>query len=450
MNAVNGTSSSINTTPGSFIGIRLVSVRANPISAASNSCSVANAIGTHLSTVSISSAGGAGSRPIAISNSESSLMPVPFSSCISQCSTQFRITATHASSSELHPTQSATVYVLTSSAYPVVPNVNTPPITITQSSALNAVTADASLTPVSSSSTYTTALMIPGGSAVGGMVQLRVRPPFSNSALVTNVSTSSLTPFLLEDSSNSVSNELIRCIRTGHDDCSKSHCSVRDTPPKSNTPPLEMIDLLPVKQTSNRTFITSSASSLLHRHLLSPQNPLNVEPQHDQYNMPDKPMSGVSTDIGVSQKTLPQSEIQFLSCNQSARFKDQGLMSVGDKARNPTYRPMKQLLNEVTAAEEVLRYEDSDEEGPRAPEALRLPRKQLKLDKERSVNLATDVNMPNHSSKLLTESVLGVDPISGCEWVLTGLPIKPPITPRQHSFGVRTGGIWRPKSSHFL
>ncbi|KAF7232553.1 hypothetical protein EG68_09760 [Paragonimus skrjabini miyazakii] len=456
MNTVNGTSSSINTTHGSFIGIRLVSVRANPVSAASNSCSVTHVTGAHLSTVSAPSTSGVGSRLIAINSSESSpLMPVPLSSCFSQCSTQFRITTAHTPSSELHPTQSATVYVLTSSAYPVVPSTTAPPVTITQSSPINTITADAPSTPVSSSSIYTAALMIPGGSAAGGMLQLRVRPPFSNSALITNASTSSLTPFLLEDSSCSVSNEVIHSSRTGHDECSKSHClcCVRDALPQSNTPPLEMTDLLPVKQALHRTFITSSSSSLLHRHLLSPQNPIHVEPQHEQSNLPDKPTSDVSTDTGISdpcQRTLAESEVQFLPCNKSAKFKDQKFISIGDKTRIPTYKPMKQLLNEVTAAEEILRYEDSDEEGTGAPQALRLPRKQLRLDNEHSGKLATDVNMLNHGGKLLTESVLGVDPISGCEWVLTGLPTKPPITPRQHSFGVRTSGIWRPKSSHFL
>ncbi|KAF5394860.1 hypothetical protein PHET_09865, partial [Paragonimus heterotremus] len=456
MNTVNGTSSSINTTHGSFIGIRLVSVRANPVSAASNSCSIANATGAHLSTVGAPSTSGVGSRPIAIDSPESSpLIPVPFSSCISQCSTQFRITTAHAPSSELHPTQSTTVYVLTSSAYPVVPNTSAPPLTITQSSTTNAITTDASSTPVCSSSLFTAALMIPSGPVAGGMLQLRVRPPFSNSALVTNASTSSLTPFLLEDSSSSVSSELIHSIRTGHDGCSKPHClcSVRDTLSKSKTPPLEMTDLLPVKQTPHRTFITSSASSLLHRHLLSPQNPIHIEPQHEQCNLPDKPTSDVSIDTDISdlcQKTLSDSEVHFLPYNKSAKFKEQGFISIGDKTRNTTYKPMKQLLSEVTAAEEILRYEDSDEEDAGATQALRLPRKQLRLDKEHSSKLATDVNILNHGGKLLTESVLGVDPISGCEWVLTGLPTKPPITPRQHSFGVRTSGIWRPKSSHFL
>lgn len=276
----------------------------------------------------------------------------------------------------------------------------------------------------------------------------------------------------------------------------------------------------------------TSSSSLLHRHLLSPQNPVHSE--QCTAGIDDR---GLDSGVDLDNPTIANSVELFTAATTSTEclvsgdrlapvtsvsgtpFRNQDIeLHCSGRLKHNAYGYHRTVENQVriTAAADMAtegmtkldgeEKDDDDDEDLRnltntklkVSEMLRLPRKRFKLDdtvkladqftadsqqlsslvddeqllillKSKSLSgkhWSNHNNSTNHSSfpAVTTAPVteepsstpygtnvrLTIDPVSGCEWVLNGLPAKPSMIPRWMNPNVRSSGAWRAKSTHFL
>ncbi|KAG5453244.1 hypothetical protein CSKR_113595 [Clonorchis sinensis] len=463
LSAINGVTPVVNTNSTGFVGIRLLSVR--PSSLGGNPpCAPTPGSGFQPLTTTTSLTGGAIAPQLRSSSSNTTephpLMIVTPSPTVSSAS-QIRISTAHTSSVSDLP---QTVYVLTTTSYQAVSATSEPMASFPQRPVLGTPgPGDTQVTTTSaipSSASFTTALMMPGG-PTGGLLQVRFRPPISAA------STPTFSPITLDQSqsgrpaSHSIpaSLHLITASTT-------AGCPTSDVMCKPGTP-VASTETAPSKISSYRSLVPSSTgNSLLHRHLLSPQNPIHNDPvvDHGRVNGDTEDSENVSiscmTEFITSERPVPTTDFRGLTCskqpkNQNVEFqsRDRNVISA-DRTMVNTYKASDRLVHEVAAAE-VIHCEDSDGDNSestlshvagkrvKVDESFRSDRPSAQVDSKTA--LVADSIDPGRDERFL----LTIDPNNGREWVLTGLPARPSLIPRLSS-SIRNGFPYRAKSTHFL
>ncbi|OON14836.1 hypothetical protein X801_09368, partial [Opisthorchis viverrini] len=464
LSAINGVTPVVNTNSTGFVGIRLLSVR--PSSLGGNTpCAPIPGSGFQSLTTTTPLTGGAIAPQLRSSSANTTephpLMIVTPSPTVSSAS-QIRISTAHTSSVSDLP---QTVYVLTTTSYQAVSATSEPVASFPQRPVLGTSgPADTQVTATStipSSASFTTALMMPGG-PTGGLLQVRFRPPISAA------STPTFSPVTLDQSPSSrpashsipASLHLITASTT-------AGCVTSDVICKPGTP-VDSTEVAPSKISPFRTLVPSSTgNSLLHRHLLSPQNPIHNDPvvDHSRVNGDTEDSENVSiscmTEFIASERPPPTTDFRGLTCskqpknqNVESQSRDRNVTSA-DRTKINTYKASDRLVHEVAAAEEVIHCEDSDGDNSestlshvagkrvKVDESFRSDRSSAQIDSKTTV--VADSIDPGRDERFL----LTIDPSNGREWVLTGLPTRPSLIPRLSS-SIRNGFPYRAKSTHFL
>ncbi|CAH8592782.1 unnamed protein product [Dicrocoelium dendriticum] len=437
---INGTSSHLST-PAGFVGIRLLSVRPSPVPASVHSCSLPvissssppNSLLTPRASVNVNTE----PTPLVV------VAPTPVSSV---CPQQVRIVNSHhTSSSDVHPSATATVYVLTSSAYPVASSGSSSTVTVTQNTAFASASTDSRSATVVSSSPYTTAVMLPSGET-GGVFQVRLRPPFSHTAFASSTPTPTFAPFMLDSTTNRPTCQLVR--PTFHTNQHPSAVA-SFSPPVTETliQPKPSLDAVMSPPTAPRGCPSTSSTSLLHRHLLSPQNPIHTELFLDRsYPTVARECADDSSCHKDTQPNQTAFEAEIASRTQNNSLKNgssdppsEG--AVNDKQHLPPFMSShlrsQDLITTSASAHPIVGEQEKISNEP--------PSKRLKVDSSLGSPILENVMHPPDSSKSDVLSV--VDPSTGLHWIIRGMPTRPSIMSKSSSRG---GTIWRAKSSHFL
>ncbi|CAL8103292.1 unnamed protein product [Calicophoron daubneyi] len=455
LNTASCTSTPLNVTTGGLVGIRLLSVRANPTPVVPHSTPLPSMTSFQsnqpapLTRLGVTS--GVDSSPLVV---------VTPSTTVSSGSAQLRIATPHPlPSAELQSNQAATVYVLTSSAYPVLSTGGGPSaLPANPNSSSNNLTVEQHSTSVPPTS-YATALMVPAG-PTGNVLQVRFRPPLSNTTLTTSTSSQSLTPFLLDaQTTHSGGHVIPPTPSTGQQNAlgSLTKFGLLESACKSESTAAEGTES-PSKNAPLRTSLSSNTNSLLHRHLLSPQSSVLSEPFSDHFkvqkhaedseNLPAS-ISGDHPPTGMDYVSIPS---RRMSENRED-FHTVGNRHSEGKHKLSGYHTENKFIRGGTAAEEVLRYEDSDAEDSALVKPFKRSRlnEALKQDITKSNDEDSIPKSKYKGNKGWSSNVLvGVNPSDGCEWVISGLPPKISIIPKSSLASGRTGSAWRAKSNHFL
>lgn len=438
---INGTSSPL-TSPTGFVGIRLLSVRPTPLptSVQSGPLPVISGSPPFNSLLASRANANASTEPAPLVV----VAPTPVSST---CPQQIRIANSHhSSSSDVQPQTATTVYVLTSSAYAVASNGSSSAVTVTQSAVVSALSTDSRSATVVSSSPYTTTVVLPSGET-GGVLQVRLRPPFSHTAFVSTASTPTVTPFILDSVTNHPTCQLVR---------PTFHAIQHPSTVANFAPPVTdalvqsrpSLNTIMSPSTAPRGCPSTSSTSLLHRHLLSPQNPIHTELFMDRGcpTVGQEFADGSSPRHKEARRHHTASENETAPCTHDRPLKSGSSdppceVAVDNKPHvSPDTSSHLFSPNLTTYAASALPSVLEQEELSNEPAS-----KRLKVDSGPGSSILESVMHPQDLSKSGVFSV--VDSSTKCQWIIRGIPTRPSIIPKSSSRG---GTIWRAKSSHFL
>ncbi|TPP62644.1 hypothetical protein FGIG_09007 [Fasciola gigantica] len=423
------------TTTGGYVGIRLLSVRPSPTSLNQSCPTGLVTTPAQLSTISTNAPGfitrlSTGST----ANCAPDIVPTTISGTCGAGVQQLRL-ATCATTPEVAHTQAATVYVLTTSnAYPVLSSCTSASLssfaTITstvsdpQSSVGLSFSATASTAVTATTPSYGTALMMPGMGP--GVVQVRFRPPLTMSTTTTStvtttssgvtgsgnntpigsvstpLATTIASPLVLE------AGQSVRFFGSSHS------CVTAATTGSGESTTNKMITATSLDFSARVTPLRPSTSftsnsSLLHRHLLSPQNPVHNE--HGTTDMDDRVLESEDSDNPTIANSLELFSGATVSHDYSVSgdhptslssvpvvpFRHQDIeLHCSSRLKHNAYSHHRTGENQVRitaaadmATEGMTRLDEEEDEEDlrnlnntqlRVSEMLRLPRKRLKLD----------------------------------------------------------------------
>ncbi|CAH8656883.1 unnamed protein product [Schistosoma intercalatum] len=391
-----------------LMGIRLVSVRSTPTTSVPNNSSIL------LNTTCFqSSTGSLGTRG---STGDNSVIMVTSPSQIVSSGGHLRITNSHCSqSSDIHQTQAAAVYVLTTSVYPIL---STTTVTSSNSSSGSESTCSASsiISPV-----------VVSGST-NGVLQVRFRSPQPN-----------ISPTVMAENQESKSLQVVN-----HNILPTSLHSISDVS-KSVSEDSKFIN-----PTSKPLRCASESNPLLH-HLVSSLKQSQNESTADVSHMNN-------TDLKKSDSVSTHSELS-LSNSWSHNIDDSKQVNVGNYLNSnekhtyfypTTSRDNSDLNNDFTDCDSKI----LNEKQLTVP-IHNIPRKKIKGEQEPNecqkadeITIKSDLH---NSNKLSKGGILWtVDPVDGREWILNGRPPRPLINPKCGLSNSRLSVPCRSKSSHFL
>ncbi|THD23588.1 hypothetical protein D915_005271 [Fasciola hepatica] len=423
------------TTTGGYVGIRLLSVRPSPTSLNQSCPTGLVTTPAQLSTISTNAPGfitrlSTGST----ANCASEIVPTTISGTCGAGVQQLRL-ATCATTPEVTHTQAATVYVLTTSnAYPVLSSCTSASLssfaTITstvsdpQSSVGLSFSATATAAVTATTPSYGTALMMPGMGP--GVVQVRFRPPLTMSTTTTSTVTSTSsgvtgsgnntpigsvsTPLTTTIASPLVleAGQSVRFFGSSHSGVTAATTGSGESTTNKMITATSLDFSARVTPLRPSTSFTSS-SSLLHRHLLSPQNPVHNE--HGTTDMDDRVLESEDSDNPTIANSLDLFSGATVSHEYSVSgdhptslssvpvvpFRHQDIeLHCSSRLKHNAYSHHRTGENQVRitaaadmATEGMTRLDEEEDEEDlrnlnntqlRVSEMLRLPRKRLKLD----------------------------------------------------------------------
>lgn len=385
-----------------LMGIRLVSVRSAPTTSVPSGSSIL--INT---TCLQSSAGSFGTRVNAADNS----VVVTAPSNLLSPGGHLRISSSHCSqTSDIHQTQTAAVYVLTTSVYPILSTT-----TVTSSTS--------SVSELTSSAPSIVNPVVVSG-AKNGVLQVRFRSPQPN-----------ISPSIIPENQESKSQPI-----TSYNILPTSLYSMPDISKSISE------DSKYSNQSSKPFRCASESNPLLH-HLVSslkqPQNETTTDV--NQLNNTDLKMSdslSAHSELSVSSSWLHnniEDSKQLIPANLNSNEK-----------RNCFYPTTSRDDSDFNECDDDIFNEKS-----LSVSTHNVPCKKIKSELEvndcQKANDPTTRNDYHSNNKLSKAGVLWtVDPVDGREWILNGRPPRPLINPKCGLSNNRLGGIYRSKNSHFL
>ncbi|VDP01391.1 unnamed protein product [Schistosoma margrebowiei] len=392
-----------------LMGIRLVSVRSTPTTSVPNNSSIL------LNTACFqSSTGSLGTRG---STGDNSVIMVTSPSQIVSSGGHLRITNSHCSqSSDIHQTQAAAVYVLTTSVYPIL---STTTVTSSNSSSGSESTCSASsiISPV-----------VVSGST-NGVLQVRFRSPQPN-----------ISPTVMAENQESKSLQVVN-----HNILPTSLHSISDVS-KSVSEDSKFIN-----PASKPLRCASESNPLLH-HLVSSLKQSQNESTADVSHMNN-------TDLKKSDSISTHSELSLSDSWSHNNIDDSKQINVGNYLNSnekhtyfypTTSRDNSDLNNDFTDCDSKI----LNEKQLTVP-IHNIPRKKIKGEQEpNECQTADEITIKSdlhNSNKLSKGGILWtVDPVDGREWILNGRPPRPLINPKCGLSNSRLSVPCRSKSSHFL
>ncbi|VDO67583.1 unnamed protein product [Schistosoma mattheei] len=392
-----------------LMGIRLVSVRSTPTTSVPNNSSIL------LNTTCFqSSTGSLGTRG---STGDNSVIMVTSPSQIVSSGGHLRITNSHCSqSSDIHQTQAAAVYVLTTSVYPIL---STTTVTSSNSSSGSESTCSASsiISPV-----------VVSGST-NGVLQVRFRSPQPN-----------ISPTVMAENQESKSLQVVN-----HNILPTSLHSISDVS-KSVSEDSKFIN-----PASKPLRCASESNPLLH-HLVSSLKQSQNESTADVSHMNN-------TDLKKSDSISTHSELSLSNSWSHNNIDDSKQINVGNYLNSnekhtyfypTTSRDNSDLNNDFTDCDSKI----LNEKQLTVP-IHNIPRKKIKGEQEPNecqkadeITIKSDLHNGNKLSK--AGILWTVDPVDGREWILNGRPPRPLINPKCGLSNSRLSVPCRSKSSHFL
>ncbi|CAH8662001.1 unnamed protein product [Schistosoma guineensis] len=392
-----------------LMGIRLVSVRSTPTTSVPNNSSIL------LNTTCFqSSTGSLGTRG---STGDNSVIMVTSPSQIVSSGGHLRITNSHCSqSSDIHQTQAAAVYVLTTSVYPIL-STTTVTSSNSNSGSESACSASSIISPV-----------VVSGST-NGVLQVRFRSPQPN-----------ISPTVMAENQESKSLQVVN-----HNILSTSLHSISDVS-KSVSEDSKFIN-----PTSKPLRCASESNPLLH-HLVSSLKQSQNESTADVSHMNN-------TDLKKSDSSSTHSELSLSNSWSHNNIDDSKQINVGSYLNSnekhtcfypTTSRDNSDLNNDFTDCDSKI----LNEKQLTVP-IHNIPRKKIKGEQEPNecqkadeITIKSDLH---NSNKLSKAGILWtVDPVDGREWILNGRPPRPLINPKCGLSNSRLSVPCRSKSSHFL
>ncbi|XP_018655637.1 hypothetical protein Smp_017080.1 [Schistosoma mansoni] len=328
-----------------------------------------------------------------------------------------RITSSHCSqSADIHQTQTAAVYVLTTSVYPIL---STTTVTSSNSSSGSESTCSASsiISPV----------VVSG--PTNGVLQVRFRSPQPN-----------VSPTVMTENQESKSLQVV-----SHNILPTSLHSISDVPKSVSE------DSKYINPASKPLRCASESNPLLH-HLVSSLKQSQNESTTDVSHMNN-------TDLKKSDPISTHSELSLSNSWLHNNIDDSKQANAGNFLNSnekhnyfypTTSRDNSELNNDFTdCGNKIL-----NEKQLTTP-IHNIPRKKIKGEQEQNeCQNADDITIKNdfHSSNKPSKAGIlwTVDPVDGREWILNGRPPRPLINPKCGLSNSRLSVPCRSKSSHFL
>ncbi|CAI2734851.1 unnamed protein product [Schistosoma spindalis] len=392
-----------------LMGIRLVSVRSTPTTSVPNNSSILlNTTCFQSSTGSLGTRGNTGDNSVIMATSPSQIV---------SSGGHLRITNSHCSqSSDIHQTQAAAVYVLTTSVYPIL---STTTVTSSNSSSGSESTCSASsiISPV-----------VVSGST-NGVLQVRFRSPQPN-----------ISPTVMAENQESKSLQVVN-----HNILPTSLHSISDVPKSVSE------DSKYINPASKPLRCASESNPLLH-HLVSSLKQSQNESTTDVSHMSN-------TDLKKSDSISTHSELSLSNSWSYNNIDDSKQINAGNYLNSnekhnyfypTTSRDNSDLNNDFTDCDNKILNEKQ-----LAVPFHNIPRKKIKGEQEpnecQKVDEITIKSDLHNSNKLSKAGILWtVDPVDGREWILNGRPPRPLINPKCGFSNSRLSVPCRSKTSHFL
>uniref|UniRef100_A0A5K4FBP8 Homeobox domain-containing protein n=1 Tax=Schistosoma mansoni TaxID=6183 RepID=A0A5K4FBP8_SCHMA len=399
---------SVSPSNSGLMGIRLVSVRSTTTTSVPNNSSILlNTTCFQSSIGSLGTRGSTGDNSVVMVTSPSQMVS----------SGGHRITSSHCSqSADIHQTQTAAVYVLTTSVYPIL---STTTVTSSNSSSGSESTCSASsiISPV----------VVSG--PTNGVLQVRFRSPQPN-----------VSPTVMTENQESKSLQVV-----SHNILPTSLHSISDVPKSVSE------DSKYINPASKPLRCASESNPLLH-HLVSSLKQSQNESTTDVSHMNN-------TDLKKSDPISTHSELSLSNSWLHNNIDDSKQANAGNFLNSnekhnyfypTTSRDNSELNNDFTdCGNKIL-----NEKQLTTP-IHNIPRKKIKGEQEQNeCQNADDITIKNdfHSSNKPSKAGIlwTVDPVDGREWILNGRPPRPLINPKCGLSNSRLSVPCRSKSSHFL
>ncbi|CAH8598146.1 unnamed protein product [Schistosoma turkestanicum] len=438
-----------------LMGIRLVSVRSTPTtSIPSNSSILINTTCFQSSTGSFVTRGSTSDNSVIMVTSPSQIL--------SPGGGHLRMTNSHCSqASDIHQTQTAAVYVLTTSVYPILSTT-----TVTSSNSSSSVVSSSSSESTCSAPSILSPVVVSG--STNGVLQVRFRSPQSN-----------ISPTTVITENQETKNQQA----LSHNILPTSQYSISDIP-KSISDDSKYIN----HQSSNKPpFRCASESNPLLHHLVSSlkqsQNELTTDVSHIISNTDVKKSSSLSTHSELSlsnswlHNTTNTNTTNTTTDNNNSNndlddySKQLNLTNILDSNEKYNYfsstNTKDDNSNNTTTNNDFNEYDTAEIFNEKQTGVV--PRKKIKNDQEindcqkideitvvkhdlRNNNNNNNHHHQQHQHKLTTKTGIlwTIDPVDGCEWILNGGPPKPLINPKCSLSNSKLNGPYRSKNSHFL